>query len=122
MHRVEMLADQPTGHRSRRALPYWSLVPLVELIAEVHGAGVNTNRVTEAYHQLLASLGNEFEILMNVSVPAIEENGGRLLALAIQRMRAGNVTIAPGYDGEYGIVCLLSQEDRQSHSSQTSLF
>ncbi len=122
MHRVEMLADQPSGHRSRKALPYRSLVPLVELIAEVRGAGVNTKGVTEAYHQLLASLGNEFEILMNVPIPAIEENGGRLLALAIQRMRAGNVTIAPGYDGEYGTVRSLSQEDRQSHSSQTSLF
>ena len=122
MHRVEILADQPAGHRAQRALPYRSLVPLVELIAEVRGAGVNTKGVTEAYHQLLASLGNEFEILMNVPIAAIEENGGMLLALAIQRMREGNVTIAPGYDGEYGTVRLLSQEDRQSHASQTSLF
>ena len=122
MHRVEILADQPAGHRGRRALPYRSLVPLVELIAEVRGAGVNTKGVTEAYHQLLASLGNEFEILMNVPIAAIEENGGSLLALAIQRMREGSVNIAPGYDGEYGTVRLLSQEDRQSHASQTSLF
>ena len=122
MHRVEILADQPAGHRARRALPYRSVVPLVELIAEVRGAGVNTKGVTEAYHQLLAGLGNEFEILMNVPIAAIEENAGMLLALAIQRMREGNVTIAPGYDGEYGTVRLLSQEDRQSHASQTSLF
>lgn len=121
MHRVEMLADQPEGHRAQRALPYRNLVPLVELIAEVRGAGVNTKGVTEAYHQLLASLGNEFEILMNVPIAEIEENGGSLLALAIQRMRAGHVTIAPGYDGEYGTVRLLTREDRQSHSSQTSL-
>ncbi len=94
----------------------------VELIAEVRGAGVNTKGVTEAYRQLLANLGHEFEILMHVPIADIEENGGRLLAIAIQRMREGNVTIAPGYDGEYGTVCLLSQEDRQSHSSQTSLF
>ena len=122
MHRVEILADQPAGHRARRALPYRSVVPLVELIAEVRGAGVNTKGVTEAYHQLLAGLGNEFEILMNVPIAAIEENAGGLLALAIQRMREGSVTIAPGYDGEYGTVRLLSQEDRQSHASQTSLF
>ena len=122
MHRVEILADQPAGHRAQRALPYRSVVPLVELIAEVRGAGVNTKGVTEVYHQLLASLGNEFEILMNVPIATIEENAGMLLALAIQRMREGNVTIAPGYDGEYGTVRLLSQEDRQSHASQTSLF
>ncbi|MYF25365.1 MAG: DNA helicase UvrD, partial [Nitrospira sp. SB0678_bin_10] len=70
MHRVEILADQPAGHRARRALSYRSVVPLVELIAEVRGAGVNTKGVTEAYHQLLASLGNEFEILMNVPIAA----------------------------------------------------
>ncbi len=122
MHRVEILADQPAGHRAQRALPYRSLVPLVELIAEVRGAGVKTKGVTEAYNQLLASLGNEFEILMNVPIAAIEENGGMLLALAIQRMREGNVTITPGYDGEYGTVRLLSQEDRQSRASQTSVF
>ena len=122
MHRVEILADQPAGHRAQRALPYRSVVPLVELIAEVHGAGVNTKGVTEVYHQLLASLGNEFEILMNVPIATIEENAGMLLALAIQRMREGNVTIAPGYDGEYGTVRLLSQEDRQADSAQTSLF
>ena len=122
MHRVEILADRPAGHRARRALPYRSVVPLIELIAEVRGAGVNTKGVTEAYHQLLARLGNEFEILMNVPIAAIEENAGMLLALAIQRMREGNVTIAPGYDGEYGTVRLLSQEDRQSHASQIPLF
>ncbi len=120
MHRVEILADQPAGHRARRALPYRSLVPLVELIAEVRRAGVKTKGVTEAYNQLLASLGNEFEILMNVPIAAIEETGGMLLALAVQRMREGNVTIAPGYDGEYGTVHLLSQEDRQFHASHTS--
>ena len=122
MHRVEILADQPAGHRAQRALPYRSVVPLVELIAEVRGAGVNTKGVTEVYHQLLASLGNEFEILMNVPIATIEENAGMLLALAIQRMREGNVTIAPGYDGEYGTVRLLSQEDRQADSSQIPLF
>ena len=83
---------------------------------------MNTKGVTAAYRQLLADLGNEFEILMNVPVADIEDHGGRLLAIAIQRMRAGNVTIAPGYDGEYGTVCLLSQEDRQADSSQIPLF
>ena len=122
MHRVEVLADQPPGHRSRTALPYWSTVPLVELIAEVHGAGVTTKKVTDAYHRMLASLGNEFKILMDVPVSDVEENGGSLLAIAIQRMREGNVTITPGYDGEYGTVCLLSQADRQSCSSQMPLW
>lgn len=122
MHRTELLADQPAGYRAPNALPYWSIVPLVEIIAEVTGAGVNSKGVTETYHRLLASLGHEFFILMHAPLSDIEDAGGRLLAASIQHMREGNVAIAPGYDGEYGTVRLLTTEDRVAHSSQTSLF
>ena len=122
MHRTELLADHPVGYRAPNALPYWSLVPLVEIIAEVTGAGVTSKGVTERYHRLLGDLGNEFSILMTVPLPDIEAAGGRLLATSIQSMRAGKVTIAPGYDGEYGTVRLLTAEDRAAHSAQTSLF
>lgn len=122
MHRTEVLADQPAGHRPKNALPFWSLVPLVELISEVKGTGPNTKGVTEIYHRLLASLGNEFSILMDVPIADVEEHGGRLLATSIQRMRAGNVSIAPGYDGEYGTVRMLGPEDREANTSQISLF
>ena len=118
MHRVEALADQPAGDRLRTAPPYRHLVPLVELIAEVNGAGVKTKGVAGTYHRLLAELGNEFSILMDVPIADMEAHGGRLLATAIQRMREGCVTIAPGYDGEYGAVRVLSQEDRQSHEDR----
>ena len=122
MHRTEVLADQPPNYRPANALPFWSIVPLIELISEVEGKGVTSKRVTEAYHQLLADLGNEFFILMDVPIGDIEEHGGRLLALAIERMREGHVTIAPGYDGEFGTVRMLAPEDREKNSSQTSLF
>jgi ATP-dependent DNA helicase UvrD/PcrA len=115
LHRTEVLSDQPVGHRPEKALPYWHLVPLVELISEVRGTGVNTRGVTEAYHHLLASLGQEFSILMEVPIADIEEYGGRLLAISVQRMRNGHATIAPGYDGEFGQVCMLTPEDRELH-------
>ncbi len=122
LHRTELLADEPPGHRPSNALPYWSLVPLVELIAEVKQAGVNTKGVTEIYHRLLAGLGNEFFILRDAPIGDIEAEGGRLLAISIQRMRDGHVTIAPGYDGEYGTVRMLAPEDRDTHTSQMPLF
>jgi len=122
MHRTADLADLPSGHRPSNALPYWSLVPLVELISEVKGTGVNSKRVTEAYHQLLASLGNEFFILMDVPIVDIEERGGSLLALAIERMRKGQVTIAPGYDGEFGKVRMLAPYDRGKSSFGKAAF
>ncbi len=122
MHRVELLADRPEGHRPSNALPYWSLIPLAELIAEVKGVGVNTKAVNDLYFRLLDSLGNELSILMNVPVPDIEASGDALLASAIQRMRAGEVTIAAGYDGEYGTLRLFDHEDRRAAAAQMDLF
>jgi len=122
MHRVEVLADRPPGHRSSRALPYWNVIPLVELIAQVKGAGVNTKAVTEAYFNLLAALGSEFHILMHAPLPEIETAGGGLLAEAVRRARAGQVTIAPGYDGEYGTIQLFDLADRAAAAPQMSLF
>ncbi len=116
LHRTELLADLPSDHRPTNALPYWNLVPLVELISEVQGVGVNSKRVLEAYHRLLASLGNEFSILKDVPIFEIEHDGGKLLAIAIDRMRKGQVTIAPGYDGEYGKVRMLGQQDREANA------
>ena len=76
--RAELLADQPTGHRPPNALPFWSLVPLVEILSEIKGAGVTTKGVTGVYHRVLADLGNEFSILVDVPIVDIEEHSGTL--------------------------------------------
>ncbi len=122
MHRVEKLADRPPGHRAAKALPYWNLIPLVELIAEVHAAGVATKAVTEAYFDLLAQLGNEFHILRHAPIPEIEAKGGELLGEAIRRMRAGDVTIAAGYDGEFGTIRVFTPEERRAMTAQMEMF
>jgi PHP family Zn ribbon phosphoesterase len=116
------LADRPPGHRSAHSLPYWNVIPLVELIAQVQGAGVNTKAVTAAYFNLLAALGNEFYILMHAPLPEIEKASGSLLAEAVRRMRAGQVAIAPGYDGEYGSIQLFNPADRVAAAPQMQLF
>ncbi|RMH03134.1 MAG: DNA helicase UvrD [Nitrospirae bacterium] len=122
MHRVETLADRSAGHRPPRALAYWRLVPLSELLAEIYGSGATTKIVSDSYHQLLATFGSELSILLNVPIEELVAHGDPLLATAIHRMRQGQVDVAPGYDGEYGRVRLLSPEDRQPVSPQMTLF
>ena len=39
MHRVEVLADRPIGGRPARTHPFHSLIPLPEVLGEVHGVG-----------------------------------------------------------------------------------
>ena len=102
-------------------LPYRKLIPLVELLAEVYDMGPQAKTVTQAYFQLLEKLGSEFSILMDRTIPEIETAGGPVLAEAIRRMREGEVSIAPGYDGEYGILQIFSPEERRAMTGQMRL-
>jgi uncharacterized protein (TIGR00375 family) len=121
MYRVEELADREEGARSPRARPYWSLIPLPEVIAEVRNTTVSTKGVQKMFDRLLARLGSELGILMDISLEQIHQVGGPMLAEAIRRIRAGEVYIAPGYDGEFGTIRIFSEEERREFAAQLAL-
>ncbi|MBK8049974.1 MAG: hypothetical protein IPK16_24440 [Anaerolineales bacterium] len=107
MHRVEVLADRAPGEKPARTHPYYSLVPLPEVLSEVHGVGASSRAVDQEYYKLLHRLGSELYILRHAPLQEIAAAGGMRLAEGIGRMRAGQVDMAPGYDGEYGVVHVL---------------
>jgi uncharacterized protein (TIGR00375 family) len=121
MHRVEKLADREQGFKPANAPAFTSIIPLPEIIAEGLQCGVNTKKVDALYFSLLEKLGNEFNILMDVSLEDIEHAGSPLLREAILRMRAGAVHIAPGYDGEYGKVRIFEEVERKEIKGQMRL-
>ncbi len=102
MHRVEKLADREEDFKLKGAPPFYSIIPLPEIIAEVLKVGVSSKKVNNVYQNLLQKLGSEFKILMDAPLDEIERAGSPLLREAISMMRSGNVHIAPGYDGEFG--------------------
>ena len=114
MHRVELLADRaPFDRRGGvtlppRARPFYSLVPLPEVLSQVHGAGVGSKQVDQEYQKLLARLGPELRILLESPLDEIRLVGGERLADGIDRMRRGEVDAQGGYDGEYGVIRLFS--------------
>ncbi|MCB0055921.1 MAG: hypothetical protein KDE45_02805, partial [Caldilineaceae bacterium] len=71
MHRVEMLADRPEHERPPRTHPYASLVPLPEVLGELHGVGAGSKRVQQEYFRLLARLGPELAILRDLPLAEI---------------------------------------------------
>jgi uncharacterized protein (TIGR00375 family) len=112
MHRVDKLADRPEGFRLPGAPSFMSIIPLPDIIAEGLECGVNTKKVNALYLPMLERLGNEFKILLDVPLDDIERAGTTLIREAISRMRAGNVQIAPGYDGEFGKVKIFEGAER----------
>lgn len=122
LHRVEKLADHPAGRRSPGARPYKSIIPLIEIIAEVEQVGTNSKRVNGAYLDLLSRLGNEYHVLVEAELESIRRSGSDLLGEAISRVRSGLVGIQPGYDGEFGTIRLIDSQERAQISGQLGLF
>lgn len=85
-------------------IPYKSLVPLPEIIANAFGCGVNTKKVIIEYNNLLKNLGKEFSILLEKDLLEIKKYSELIIVKAIERVRKGDIFIQPGYDGKFGIV------------------
>jgi uncharacterized protein (TIGR00375 family) len=102
MHRVEKLADRKDGFKPKGAPGFTSIIPLAEIISETVKVGVTSKQVSSLYHTVLEKIGSEFTVLLDAPPDEIEKAGSRLLKEAIERMRKGNIHIAPGYDGEFG--------------------
>lgn len=122
LHRAERLADRPQEYKPKDAPPFYSLIPLSEVIAETMGVGVTSKAVEMEYQRLIQGLGNEFAILMDVPIVDIQGVSSKLVGEGIERMRSGNIYVVPGYDGEYGKVKIFEFAERKEVKGQATLF
>lgn len=121
-HRVEALADRDATTISSRKIPFKSIVPLAEIIAEVVGVSSTQSKKVEAeYLRLTNELANEFTLLLDTPIETIRQAvANPNLAVAIEKMRAGDLKIKPGYDGIYGTVAIFGEKGPPS-PKQSSL-
>ncbi len=110
MNRVDELADRDEPKQPASAPGFKSLIPLAEVIGELLDAGSKTKGVEQEYFRLVQKLGPELKILMEVPVGQIKQDFPGL-ALAIERMRKGEVKVEAGYDGEYGRVTVFDKKE-----------
>ena len=122
MHRVAELATRKQGDKPEKTHPYFSAIPLAEIISEIVGCGVKTKKVAWHYDKTIETLGPELPILHTLAIEKIKTAPVPFLAEAIRRMRAGQVYIVPGYDGEYGRIKVFNPEEKDRLSGQRSLF
>lgn len=109
-YRVEELAKEPDGYKPKNSKPYYTLVPLQELISFVIKSPLASKKTWEVYDSLIDKFGNELEIMMDVDPKMLVKGGiDRKLIDIILANREGKLKIKPGYDGVYGQVELQAE-------------
>ncbi len=113
LHRVEELAAREvTTHMGSDGLvrgengrpPFRMLVSLRQIIAEALDVGPTTKTVALTYSALIGAIGAEMDILIGAPIHDIELAAGERVADGVARVRRGEVSIEPGFDGRYGAV------------------
>ncbi|MEE4359030.1 MAG: UvrD-helicase domain-containing protein [Desulfococcaceae bacterium] len=122
LHRVEELADRPEGTKRENAQPFRHIIPLPEILSEIYRAGSGSKKVNHAWQHVLSTAGPELHVLLFSSPEEIAGSGIPLLDEALRRMRAGEIHISPGYDGEYGRITVFTSEEKEKLTGQKSLF
>jgi uncharacterized protein (TIGR00375 family) len=123
MNRVDQLADRPVGFEPANRIPFKNLIPLDEIIAEARGVGKASQAVGKDYQAAIAKFGMEFEILLKASKEDLLKGLPARIAEGVLRVREGRVNIKAGYDGEYGIIEIFGEGEKEAkNEQQLSLF
>lgn len=120
LNRVEELADRK--EEEGRALAEkndksYKLIPLHELIAALRGIGMATKKAWAEYYTILKAGKNEYDILLNASEEDLLRVTSKEMADLILKNRKGELTVNPGYDGEYGTLELEGISKAKPNSS-----
>jgi uncharacterized protein (TIGR00375 family) len=121
LNRVEELATREEGEKPVSAIPYKSLVPLAEIIAEAIDRGKNTKGVVQEYENLILKGGSEFNVLLNLDYKELEKIISSEVVEGIRRVREGKLIIEPGYDGVYGTVKIFSEKEKKKNKQNVLL-
>lgn len=103
-HRVAQLADRTLEQAMQVVRSRYQIAPLQEIIAHNFRVQEMSKKVQIMYQHMLASLGNEFFILLDAPIHEIAKYSNQDIALLIDALRKGNVILTPGYDGTYGTI------------------
>jgi len=127
LNRVDKLANiSQKNIDSSKHIPYKSIVPLPNLIADYFAVGRGSKKVQILFMDIINKAGNEFKVLLDLEEAELKKFMPDLLAEGIIRMRQSKIKLNPGFDGQYGTVEVFSEKEKDSakikNKNQTSLF
>lgn len=97
--------------KTKRHPPYVKLVPLLEIVAEATQSTVMSQKVKDTYGNLCHKFDSELTVILKTPIAQIASLFGESIAHAIEQVRRGGITIAPGYDGVYGKVTIATYQE-----------
>ena len=110
MNRVDKLSDRKKEKMNGK-IPFKSIIPLQEIIAEAFSKGVNTKTVQTEYENIIKNIGNEFYDLLDAPLSEMKGKTHGTIIEGVKRVREGNVIIEPGYDGIFGKIKLFKKDE-----------
>ena len=112
--RVEELADRPEGTVLAGAKPFFSLIPLSEIISVVLKKPVAHKLVWQEFYNLVSAGRTEIEILLETPFDELKSLAAdSMIAEALIKNREGKIKIKPGFDGVYGVPLLDEKEESE---------
>jgi len=121
LYRVMELSDRKAPLYPAGSPAVHSLIPLPEILGELFNCGSATKKVAGVYGKLIQTFGSEFRLLLETPVSDIAQ-ASPTLAEAVHRVRTNKVIRKPGFDGEFGVIKVFSDEERAGLGGQLSLF
>jgi uncharacterized protein (TIGR00375 family) len=115
LSRVTELADRKDPVYPEGSPSVLSLTPLPKLLSEITGVGENTKTVMSHYLNCIQIFGSELNILLETPVDELASGYSPLLAEAIKRVRKKGVIRKPGFDGEFGVVTVFKEDEKEQY-------
>ncbi|MBF0484191.1 MAG: UvrD-helicase domain-containing protein [Candidatus Omnitrophica bacterium] len=122
VNRIVELSDRTNIMEKPNRLPFYSIIPLPEILSEIFNVGPGSKKIINEYHALIRKFGPELKILLDIPVNSLVKKGNPILGEAIKRMRERRVYIEEGYDGEYGVIKVFNESEANSLTQGDSLF
>lgn len=119
LSRVEKLADRAKDFVPSNRPPFKHLIPLTEIISQAIGNDPTSKKVLEIYFKILSIFQTELNFFMNLQeyeklANLVPEN----VFKAIEKVYKNEIYIEPGYDGEYGVVKIFIEKEKQTQQRE----